>query len=56
MGNILTWGCKVKPRRVPNMWPISETGSANILNQNSLLLFTNLQMSQLVPNNMHANV
>ena len=32
MGKILTWGCKVKPRRVPKMWAISETGRANILN------------------------
>ena len=31
MGNILSWGCKVKPRRVPKMWPISETGRANII-------------------------
>ena len=25
MSNILTWGCKVKPRGVPKIWPISET-------------------------------
>ena len=31
MGKILTWGCKVKSRGVPKIWPISETGRANIL-------------------------
>ena len=31
MGKILTLGCKVKPRGVPKIWPISETGRANIL-------------------------
>ena len=32
MGKILTLGCKVKHRGVPKIWPISETGKANILN------------------------
>ena len=32
MGKILTWDCKVKPRGVPKIWPIAETGRANILN------------------------
>ena len=31
MGKILTLGCKVNPRGVPEIWPISETGRANIL-------------------------
>ena len=31
MGKNLTLGCKVKPRGVPKIWPISETGRANIL-------------------------
>ena len=30
MGKILTLGCKVKPRGVPKIWPISETGRALI--------------------------
>ena len=34
MGKVLTWGCKVKPRGVPKIWPISETGRANLLNSN----------------------
>ena len=28
MDTILTWGCKVEPREVPKIWPISETGRA----------------------------
>ena len=36
MDKILTWGCKVNPRRVPNIWPIYETGRANILKQHSI--------------------
>ena len=34
MGTILTLACKVKSRGVPNIWPISETGRANILKPN----------------------
>ena len=26
MGNILTLGCKVNPKPVPKIWPISESG------------------------------
>ena len=31
MDTILTVGCKVNPREVPKIWPIYETGRANIL-------------------------
>ena len=31
MDKMLTWSYKVKPREVPKIWPISETGKANIL-------------------------
>ena len=31
MGKILTWGCKVKSRRVPKIWLNSEIGRANII-------------------------
>ena len=31
MDKILTFGCKVKPRGVPKIWPKSETGRANLL-------------------------
>ena len=34
MGKILTLGCKVKKNKgVKEIWPISETGRANILNR-----------------------
>ena len=35
MGKIVTLSCKVKPRGVPEMLPISETGRANILKLSS---------------------
>ena len=41
MGKILNWGCTVKPRGVPKIWPISETGRANILNDIGYICFRN---------------
>ena len=46
MGNILTWGCKVKPRGVPKIWPISETGRANVLK------YTNIYAVSVISGNV----
>ena len=43
MGKFLTLGCKVKPRGVPKIWPISETGRANILKVQVTVNCTTLQ-------------
>ena len=54
MGKILTWGCQVKPREVTTIYPISETGRANILKMCIVFAYSTLEYHSK-ENNINVN-